>query len=374
MGIFNPLLRLLPWFVFGQGVFLSLAVSSRWNHRSNRFLGTFLFLLSLHGLIALAWQDPYRQSVPLLSVFFSGLPFLYGPLVYRYVWHSLYREWNGGWPFIIHALPAIANFTIYGGILLLVGRENYLDIASEVFKGNAPVYVRVIEYLKIFQGILYAFLIIRLLRHNRNALRRWAAEEQRMRWLLWLVFAFALTWVIVLVSALLLWSGRFPEDTGLGLIALQLLSFLVFFYIVAFFALRYPAVLNPREVREAIRQKLNLPEGFIEETLRRLKTAEADRFFLDTEVTLPSLSARLGLHPNALSFIINDNTDMGFREYLNSLRLQYFLDLISEADQESNGTFLEAALASGFASKTTFLRAFRGKFDTTPSDYLSNQR
>ena len=369
MNIVDPILRFLPWLVFGQGLFLSIAVASRWKHASNRNLGLFLFFLSIHGLIALAWQDPAGRRLPEISVLFSCLPFLYGPLMYRYVWYSLYRDWKDSVPFAVHAIPALVNFFIYGMIYLTVGRETYGDIAREVFAGRGPVYVIAIEYAKVVHGILYAILIIRLLRRNNEAIKRWAAEKQRRLWLRALAAAFALSWTLVLVSAVLLWSPGFPEDLNLLVIALQLVAFLAFLYMVAFFALRYPSVLNPREIREAIRRKLNLPEGFVDETLRRLKVAEEQEFYVNPEVTLPSLAQSLGLHPNALSYIVNEESGVGFREYLNNLRLEWFLRIAADnPDRKSN---LEMAFAAGFSSKTTFLRAFRTRFSTTPVDYLS---
>lgn len=373
MSVVDPVLRFLPWLVFGQGIFLSIAVLSRWNHTGNRYLGFFLFLLSLHGLVALTWQNPTGMLNPVLSVFMSGLPFLYGPLIYHYVWHSLYRNWDDGKPFIIHALPALINFLMYGGILLLIGPVEYTAIAVDVLEGRGPMYVRAVEYLKVVLGTVYAIFIIRLLRQNKNALSKWAAREQRGRWLRWLTVAFAFNWILVLVSAVMLWSGGFPRDWGLAFTSIQLATFLVFLYMIAFFALRYPSVLNPREIREAIRKKLNLPDGFIEETLKRLSRAETGLFFTDPEITLPSLAKELGLHPNALSYIINEERESGFRGYLNKLRLENFLQLAADAGKEHQNpsTFLEMAFASGFSSKTTFLRAFRQRYGTTPAVYLS---
>jgi AraC-like DNA-binding protein len=373
MDILDPVLHFLPWLVFGQGLFLSAAVISRWKHKGNRYLGTFLFLLSLHGLVALAWQNPGGRIVPEITVFLSGLPFLYGPLIFRYVWHGLYRNWKDPVPFAVHAIPATVNFLLYGAIYLLVGRDDFAEIAGEVFAGDVPAYVAAVEYLKFAQGLIYAFLILRLVRRHQEALSRWAARDQRGRWLGWLAASFAFTWALVLVSAVLLWTGSFHYGLGKVVSVAQLVTFLAFLYMVSFFALRYPAVLDPQEVREAIRRKLNLPAGFIQETMLRLKAAEERSFFIDSEVTLPSLAEKLGLHPNALSFIVNEETGTGFREYLNGLRLEHFLKLASAhtGGKTDGATFLEMAFASGFSSKTTFLRAFRTRFETTPADFLA---
>ena len=369
MGFIDTVLRFLPWLVFGQGMLLAAAVLSRWNHRGNRYLGSFLILLSFHGLMMLLSRSGQGLLIPELSVVFSSLPFLYGPLVYRYVWHSFYRDWDGNSPFILHAFPGILNILIYGVILAVVGRDAYTDIVLRVYAGRGPVYVIIIEYLKILHGLFYSGLIIQLFIRQRNALARWTGTESRRRWLMSLIVTFTLNWVLVVGSAVFLLNEEASAAWRLAFLALQLLSFLVFLYIITFFSMRYPVILDPKEVREAIRAKLNLPEGFVEETINRLEKAEKRQFFTDSEVTLPSLADELGLHPNALSYIINEERGKRFREYLNSLRLDFFLEAARDAG--SGRTHLEMAYEAGFASKTTFLRAFRARYGATPAEYLA---
>jgi hypothetical protein len=58
--------------------------------------------------------------------------------------------------------------------------------------------------------------------------------------------------------------------------------------------------------------------------LEKAKTAGA---FAATDLGLSRLAAKLGLHPNEPSFIVNDRHGMGFREYLNTSRLGAFMEL-----------------------------------------------
>lgn len=368
----RSVLGYLPWLVFGQGIVLSIVVGSRWRYTSNRYLSIFLFLLGLHGLLAIAWQGAADASTVLVSTALSCIPFLYGPLIYRYVWHSLLRDWPDRVPFVVHSLPAIANLLVYGGVYLAVGRNAYLEVAVSVFEGNAPLFVRAAEWGKIVLGILYTALAIGLILRYRSGLRRWAERETRRRWLFSIVTAFALNWVLVLVGTLLLWNRSFPDELSQWVTGIQLVAFLAFLYMISFFTLRYPAILQPKDVREAIRKKLNLPPGFVEETKRRLASAVEKRFYTDPEVSLATLAHRLGLHPNALSYIINEELESGFREYLNGLRLEEFLRHARTVDREQ--TLLEVAFEAGFTSKTTFLRAFRTRYGTTPTQYLATQR
>ncbi|MDT8297770.1 MAG: hypothetical protein RQ801_05675, partial [Spirochaetaceae bacterium] len=215
--------------------------------------------------------------------------------MYRYIWHGLYRGWEDRVPFIAHAAPALANLTIYAVLYVVLGRKEFNGIAESVYAGRPPFYVAAIEWAKIAQGLIYAALVLRLLWKHREGLKRWAQAKQRRLWLWALGVSFSAIWLLVLASGIVLWTGS-GGDLSNTLIASQLLVFLAFFYMITFFSLRYPSVLDPKETREEIRKKLNLPEGFVEETLRRLKKAETARFFTDPEVTLASLARRLGLH------------------------------------------------------------------------------
>ena len=367
----DPVLKLLSWLVFGQSAFLAAAVFARKGHVGNRYLAVFVFLLGLQGLTALAWNDPEGWAVPEAAVLFSGIPFLYGPLVYRYVWHGLYRDWRDRIPFIVHGFPAAANFLLYLGIYLAIGREAFAAVAEEVYAGGGPAYVRAIEVVKIAYGVAYAILILRLVHAHADALRRWAAREHRRRWLRALAASFFAAWVLVLLSSALQWTGLLPNGAVRIVTAVQLASFLAFVYMVTFFAIRFPAVLEPKEVREEIRKKLNLPDRFVEITLSRLRTAVDKGFHRNPEITLSSLADRLGLHPNALSYIINEETGMGFRRYLNGLRLEEFLK--TAAGNRKGRTYLEMAFESGFSSKTTFLRAFRARYGATPAEYFAGK-
>ena len=312
MDFFSSLMPSLPWLIFVQGILLSLLVLSKGRYKSNRYLGIFLILLSFNGLVSLLWFIPRNRTFAEIYVGMGALPFLYGPLIYRYVWHGLYRDISDSVPFALHSIPAALDFLFYLILYLVKGRIWFLAVAEQVLTGNAPFYVSLLEWLKVLQGLFYCGLIVRMLFRHRKALKRLASGREHRRWLITLIIVFILNWVLVLVSAVILWTGRFSADFNLILSGVQLCAFLAFIYTLAFFAVRFPVILAPKAIREEIRKKLNLPAGFIEETLRRLEKAEKRKFYTDTEVTLASLASDLGLHPNALSFIINETREKGF--------------------------------------------------------------
>jgi len=95
--------------------------------------------------------------------------------------------------------------------------------------------------------------------------------------------------------------------------------------------------------------------------------------YLDTSLSLRSLASAADLHPNKLSWLLNDQLGMNFNDYVNDFRLECFkkqaLDPVN-----NNFTLLGLAFESGFNSKSTFNTFFKKRTGTTPRSWLKQQR
>ena len=80
------------------------------------------------------------------------------------------------------------------------------------------------------------------------------------------------------------------------------------------------------------------------------------------DVTLVSLAEHLALNPSTVSRLFRRATGMGFREYLNHLRIERASAMLADP----RTTVTDAAFACGFGSLRTFHRAFRDIMGTTP--------
>jgi AraC-like DNA-binding protein len=101
---------------------------------------------------------------------------------------------------------------------------------------------------------------------------------------------------------------------------------------------------------------------------------EREKIFKSPDLSLASLSKRLGISPKDLSRIINERLNRNFWALVNSYRIEEARDKIGEA---TNGdqTILDIALEVGFNSLAAFNRAFKKFTGTTPSHYRkSNSR
>ena len=100
---------------------------------------------------------------------------------------------------------------------------------------------------------------------------------------------------------------------------------------------------------------------------------EKEKPFLDPQLNLNALGSKLELHPNKLSYLINDKLQANFNEYVNNYRLNYFKK-IAINPRFNHLTLLALAYDSGFNSKTVFNSFFKTKEGVTPSVWLKKAK
>ncbi|WKN30115.1 tetratricopeptide repeat protein [Porifericola rhodea] len=94
--------------------------------------------------------------------------------------------------------------------------------------------------------------------------------------------------------------------------------------------------------------------------------------YLDATLTLKALAERIQLHPNKLSWLLNEHLHQNFNELINSYRLQAFK---AKAVDSANAhlTLLGMAYESGFNSKTVFNAYFKKICGLTPKAWLKQE-
>jgi len=112
----------------------------------------------------------------------------------------------------------------------------------------------------------------------------------------------------------------------------------------------------------------------IENYLEKLdKLMKADEIYKDASISLRHLAEKLELHPNKLSWLLNEQIGKNFNEYVNAYRLITFKDKALNPDN-SHLTLLGLAYESGFNSKTVFNAFFKKMEGMTPREWLKSQK
>lgn len=99
-----------------------------------------------------------------------------------------------------------------------------------------------------------------------------------------------------------------------------------------------------------------------------LKTMVEEKPYLDPKLSLSGLAKQLEISPNQLSQIINQEAEVNFHDFVNSYRVEEFID---KANENKKLCLLALALDSGFNSKSSFNTIFKKQKGVTPSEYLA---
>lgn len=86
------------------------------------------------------------------------------------------------------------------------------------------------------------------------------------------------------------------------------------------------------------------------------------------DITLKSVARALGYHEKYLSEVVSRMTDLHFRQFLNSYRVEYFCRSLA-GDGASSKTIASLAAEAGFSDIQTFNRAFKLLKGMTPGEY-----
>ncbi len=134
----------------------------------------------------------------------------------------------------------------------------------------------------------------------------------------------------------------------------------------AFQPILFPAIETPVD-----NQKKNLlDEEVLENYSDRLQNyMTAQKPYLDPDLTLRSLAARLEIHPNQLSWLLNYRFNQNFNGFINQFRVQAFKELARDP-RNAHLTLLGLAYQSGFSSKTVFNTTFKKETGITPRQYM----
>ncbi len=103
------------------------------------------------------------------------------------------------------------------------------------------------------------------------------------------------------------------------------------------------------------------------ETLIRF--IEEEQPFLIPNLSLRSLADQVEIHPNKLSWLLNERMGKNFNEFINFYRIEYFKELATNPEN-SHISLIGLAYESGFNSKTVFNTYFKKETGTTPKEFL----
>ncbi len=142
---------------------------------------------------------------------------------------------------------------------------------------------------------------------------------------------------------------------------------------------RYPEfqrTLFPEDLpRETRKKKKDLLDKAAVNTYatRLLNHLQQKKTYLDPNLSLRTLAAQIDMHPNQLSWLLNESLGKNFNEFINHYRVETF-KMLSKDPKNAHITLIGLAYESGFNSKTVFNTYFKKETGLTPKQFLKQQQ
>ena len=102
--------------------------------------------------------------------------------------------------------------------------------------------------------------------------------------------------------------------------------------------------------------------------LRLKDLMEADKVYLESELTMPKLADLVHCSVNHLSQAVNSGFGMSFFDFLNSYRIEEAKTMLEHGDPQARA-ILDVSFAVGFNSNSAFYAAFKKATDQTPAQF-----
>lgn len=316
-----------------------LAVPSR-NRIANILMALFLVAtaIDISAWFAYEWWNAH----PGIAVFRPVFATLQMPLFAGFIWFHCFQRDGLAPRDAVHLLPALV-------VLLFVLADRPQPWLHLILEG---------------QYLLYIGLSAWALWRVRLVLRaQFQGHSPTWRWLALLVGSSMLAHGIYVLRTYLL-----PAISQELALTLQLVAALIVLAITLWIA--FQALLQPELFRGGDRllasavAAMETP-GPSKDHDRLLAYMEAERPYLDPDMTVTRLARRSGIPAKTVSELINQRHGEHFFDFVNRYRIEHARKLLTDSDESVTNIIY----ASGFNAKSSFNTAFRKHAGMTPSAY-----
>ncbi len=232
--------------------------------------------------------------------------------------------------------------------------------------------------------LTYLFFILKLLRsHQKDYVNQFASDSIfiTLNWFKALIFFVIGMAVFFVVSSLF----DFNENTTSILLGVKAFAFLFMLMAFAFFGLQQPILYtidekndtqnpisdtsNSMSVSDPSEAKKQIPKERLQQYIDVLENEiHTNRSFLNKQIRLSHLANTLDIPNHILSLSINQHYGVNFFQFINSYRIRFACDLLTNPNYD-HFTLEAIAEKAGFNSKSTFNTRFKEVMKMTPNEF-----
>lgn len=352
-----------------QGFWLSFFIlnSKKFGTKAAKYLGLLILSVTITQLQyflgeigVISWQQ--------FNIIYLPFEFLEAPFLYFFIFFYLYPDRTVRWPDKFLFLPFIfflANSLLYKFIALIT---NGSQETHPMLKGLANLNVMYGDFVNIgLMLIVLAISLYRIIIIDRrkiaNNIKEVIVELFWLKILLIFIIIVVLVWSCFAVQFYLDKSASYlPVDIAVSIII----------YLLGYIGIHKLNILNERRMIRS--QSPLVISNSVEENLKNghSKTIESllvgEKRFLDPTFSAEALAEELQISKSHLSRIFNNEIQIPFSDYINTLRVEEAKKHLQNPEF-SNYTLVAIGLEAGFNSKTTFNTTFKKITGQTPSEF-----
>ncbi|WP_387959842.1 helix-turn-helix domain-containing protein [Geojedonia litorea] len=303
-----------------------------------------------------------------------------GPIIYFYVIYFLYPKRKAKWleksiflPFIIALL-----FTFYFRVQVLLGNHTVDPINP-----NYRTLVLFTEMFSVVFSIILLGILVYKTIHFEKESQTFNKEIVRND-IKWLKITLIIIWLFTFLWAYLTVRNMYIKSGQVVFYSLWLGLAVMIYWLGHVGIYKYGIISDRQKIRNYIDKDLsasikdslstdnpisNHKNEYIE-ALENLLIHE--KKYLDSNLTLESVSETLNISPSYLSRIVHSELNTSFPDYLNSFRIKE-AERYLRNPEFSKYTITAIGLEAGFNSKSSFYEVFKKATGKTPLTYKNEK-
>ncbi|MEO1653285.1 MAG: helix-turn-helix domain-containing protein [Bacteroidota bacterium] len=383
-----------------QCIFLAIVLATR-PHKGlpHYFLMLVLGIWGLRFITYWLFNQGYHLYFPYVLGLEQSFYLLDGPLMYIYILTYTHPEKLKRLHIFIHFLPFLLALGYTAAYLFQYDSEEILQLFAarlQKLRERSVLDLKLDETVFLWgicvSILVYLFLGLREIRnYNQKIKTSFSSLEQMNKQWLWAVVIswgvfFGLPFSFFLINFSLEWLPVHLTDLPL------IFAFLILIFIPAFVGFKQMhRALNleqdNQEMLEQVLEKKNPTHSSVSYQKSGLKEPQArlyeqriqdyinaEKPFLNPDLTLSILAESLRISPNHLSQVLNERFQSNFFDFINRHRVEEVKARLRSGNY-AHYTLLALAQDCGFKSKSSFNAAFKKFTQLTPSQFkaqLSN--
>jgi AraC-like DNA-binding protein len=311
----------------------------------------------------------YHSRMILLDIVYWAV---FGPISLFYIRSVIDKKLQFRLKDLFHFLPLIISLITVSDYVFHKSNYNsfyhFYNLQTGIFKIGLNVW-------EFSSPVYLVYAVVILIKHKRNTKNYFSNIERReLNWLFLLTIGFTL--FIYFTYSLWIFTDFFPLSLSLKLLTVVLSGYVL---ILGIYGYRQESIFLEKDSKSdegnlTDSKRRSYQKTFLDPVERELINQKLtvimleEKPYLESEITISELAARLGISVNKLSRVINEDHHHNFFDFINTYRVNEVKQLLISS--KTNDSKIESiAYDCGFNSKSSFYSIFKKHTHLTPTEF-----